>query len=87
MHGHYGITAQSKTNSRTLGKLLIGALEHEATDKAWEMWKSLFPLMVSGLMKFIDFNEYKTKIFKREKRYTEISNDAIEQEISALVRR
>jgi len=87
LYGHYGITRESKTPATMLHKLLIKAIEQEVTGKAWEVWKIMLPLMMLPGATFVGFSEYKEKIFKREKTFTEISNEAIEQELTGMIRR
>lgn len=62
------------------------AVEQEKEEAAWELWKEMYPFMVSGLIKdFIKFEDFKNKLFQRQYKYTQKSLEEIETEMLAVV--
>lgn len=66
-----------------LSLLLKKAVEKEVNDRAFELWKSVFPLMMAKLIPFVPFEEVKMNMSKGI--YTDISNEKIEAEMSEIV--
>lgn len=47
----------------------------------------LYPWMMAGLIEFISFENYKSKLFEKQYRYTQKSLEEIEKEMLAVVAR
>ena len=58
---------------------LLHAIEQEQEKMAWELWKSLYPQMSMGIIKFVKFEEFKKKLLnpvnKTQKTKAEIINE------------
>ena len=64
---------------------IIYAVEQEKEQAAWELWKTLYPLMTIDWLKPIKFEEFKEKVFKKQYQYTQKSLEEIEKEMLAVV--
>lgn len=67
---------------KNINKLIIKAVERQNDEKAWDMWVTKYPLMITGQIEKEEFKDFKNKIFKSKKKYTEISNEEIEKEFA-----
>ena len=61
------------------------ALEKEKERKAWDLWTSLYPKMITGQIKFKSFTEFKNSLFSPIIRHTPKTTDEIEEEMSAII--
>ncbi|MDD3725463.1 MAG: hypothetical protein PHV83_08060 [Bacteroidales bacterium] len=64
---------------------IFHALEKEKEQAAWELWSGLYPLMVSGFINHISFNEFQQELIKPQIRYSDKSPEEIEKEIMQVV--
>jgi hypothetical protein len=64
---------------------IIHAQEKEKEQAAWELWSRLYPLMVSGFINHISFNEFQQELIKPQIRYSDKSPEEIEKEIMQVV--
>lgn len=65
--------------------LVTHAFEQEKEQSAWELWKSMYPNMMAGFQKFIKFEDFKSKLFSKQYKYTQKSLEDIEKEMLAVV--
>ncbi len=61
------------------------ALEQEKESYTFDLWKTLYPQMMMGNLEFITFNDYKSKIYTKQQKYTQKTNEEIEQEFDAII--
>lgn len=85
MHGQYGFENVKNKPIGHVNKLLNYAIEQEKDQAAWELWKTLYPLMAIERLKPIKFGEFKNSLFKKQYRYSQKSLDEIEEEMLAVV--
>ncbi len=65
---------------------ILYAVEQEEEQAAWELWRGMYPFMVSGLIKeFIRYDEFKNKLLNRRYKYSQKSLEEIEKEMLAVV--
>lgn len=61
------------------------AMEREFEAEAWGIWKSLYPFMVMGWMKWIGFSEYKAGLFSKQHVCSQKSDEEIEEEMGKVI--
>jgi len=64
---------------------LIYAIEQEKEQAAWELWTKMYPFMAIEWLEPVKFDEFKSKLYQRQYRYTQKSLEEIEQEMLAVV--
>lgn len=64
---------------------LMHAYEQEKERYAWELWKSMYPNMTSGVQKFIKFEDFKSKLFEKNHKLTQKSDNEIINEMTAII--
>lgn len=70
---------------RIVKDLLQKAVEKDDEIIAWDLWKTIYPIMQIGMIDFIPFKEFKEIAFKREKKYTLKSKEEILDEMQGVV--
>lgn len=60
---------------------ILHALEKENEQYSWELWKSLYPDMTNGNLKFVSFEEFKNKLTIKKEKYTQKTNEEIMAEM------
>lgn len=65
---------------------LLYALEQEKEQKAWQLWKTLYPDMSKKRVKFLSFEEFKNQAFKPRQTVSRKSKQEIEKEMLAIVK-
>ena len=65
--------------------LLKHASEEQRNNIYFDLWKSLYPYMNLGHLKFQSFNDFKDKIKKNIVNYSNKSDDEIIDEINLIV--
>jgi hypothetical protein len=66
-------------------RLLEQAIEKDDEMIAWDLWKTIYPIMQTGVIDFIPFKEFKENAFKRDHKYAQKSKEEIEDEILGIV--
>jgi hypothetical protein len=61
------------------------AVEQEKEQAAWELWVGMYPYMAMNWLNPVKFNEFKEKLFHKQYRYTQKSNEEIMEEMLAVV--
>ena len=61
------------------------ALEKEKDDLTWALWVALYPNMVLGKQKFIEYKEFKELILEKQIRATNKTKTEIIDEMSVIV--
>lgn len=64
---------------------LLYALEQEKEQKAWQLWKTLYPDMSKKRVKFLSFEAFKKQAFKPIAIVSKKSKQEIEKEMLAIV--
>lgn len=72
-------------NIKLIKNLLDAAVEKDDEMIAWDLWKTLYPIMQTGLIEFIPFKEFKENAFRKDHKYTLKSKEEIEDEILGIV--
>ncbi len=75
MHSLYDFSYIIKLQLKHITKLLKKAQEKETEDMIFELWKSMYPFMMSGNMKFISYSEYKNKLYSKDHKYSQKTNE------------
>lgn len=61
------------------------AISQEIDQYAWELWKTLYPKMIVGYVKFISFEDFKANLFITEQKHSKKSNNEILSEMIGIV--
>ena len=67
-------------------KFISHALEKERESHAWELWKSIYPCMITGQIGFISFDDYKNKLYSKTHKYTNKTKEEIEEEFGGIIK-
>ena len=68
MHSNYNLQFVKNRNIDTVSKLLVKAHENDVETRAWELWLAAYQVsLMSGSResKFIEFEEYRKKLFEQ----------------------
>lgn len=65
--------------------LIYYAIEQEQETFIWELWKSLYPNMMSGFQQFISYEDYKKSMCTKKQKFTEKPYDEIEEEMLQVI--
>jgi len=70
-----------------LAGFLVHAIEQEREQYAWELWKSLYPDMQSGLLAFVKLEDFKKRIFnpQQKQKHSRKTKQEILTEMGAVV--
>ena len=68
---------------KDINKLVVGALEKEKENWAWDMWLTLYPNMDKNTFK--SFEQYKAELFKPITKTTEKTSEQIMQEFEKVI--
>jgi len=68
---------------RNITKLLIYSIEKERDADIWSMWMSLYPMMATKQIEFVQFSKFKNNLIK--KKYTDVSLEDVEEEMLKVV--
>jgi len=60
------------------------AIEQEQEKMAWELWKSLYPQMSIGIIKFVKFEDFKTQLFNPVHKYSQKTKTEIIDEMTTI---
>lgn len=85
MHSCYDINFLLKKPSNLLNRLLKNAHEKETENLIYDLWKSLYPKMISGEMEFIEYSAYKEKVIKKKDKFTNITYEEVENEMARVI--
>lgn len=67
-----------------INKIIREVYIEEQENIIFKTWQGMYPFMTSGLMEFVSFNDFKEKLYSKEHKYTNVSNEEIEEEISEV---
>lgn len=81
MHGFYDFSYIKTLPLKIISRLLIKAVEKQQEKLLWERWLAIYPYMEIGNVKFISFNDYKSKLLNKEMKTTDITAEEIEEDI------
>ena len=62
------------------------AIQQEKEQYAWELWKTLYPNMIVGWLKFVGFEEFKNNLFNPQLKYSKKSKQEIMSEMTEVVK-
>jgi len=68
---------------RNITKLLIYSIEKERDADIWTMWMSLYPMMATKQIEFIQFSKFKDDLITNK--YTDVSLEEVEDEMLKVV--
>jgi hypothetical protein len=85
LHSDYGINSNTKIRIRHINRLLIDSKERLNNKMAWDMWVQKYPLMLKQEIETEQFEQFKSNIFKKTQKYTDINNIDIEKEFDEIV--
>jgi len=64
---------------------IIYALEKEKEQAVWDLWSQLYPWMVTELIKFKSFDEFKRELLKPQIKHSNKAFEEIEREIDQVI--
>lgn len=82
MHS-YDFNFLIRQSPKRLNRLLVKASEKENENLIFDLWKSLYPKMMTGQIEFIAFSEFKEKLSKKQT--SDISYEEIEKEMDRVI--
>jgi hypothetical protein len=65
--------------------LLVKANEKETEKLVYNLWKTLYPKMMTGYIEFIEFSQFKAKLLEKKNSATSISFEDVEKEINQVI--
>lgn len=64
---------------------ILHAIEKENEQYSWDLWKTLYPDMTVGNLKFVSFEEFRNKLTIKKEKYTQKTNEEIVSEMTVIV--
>jgi hypothetical protein len=68
-----------------LNRLLIKASEKETENLVYELWKTLYPKMMTQQIEFIEFSTFKEKLLTKTTQTSNKSYEEIEKEMEQVM--
>ncbi len=86
MHSFYSFDFVLKLPVHRITQLLFKVIEKQNERMVRDRWLSLYPYMEMRKLNFVTYSDYKDKLIQAKKRYTDITNEQIDAELSAVMR-
>ncbi|WP_342432607.1 hypothetical protein [Neobacillus sp. FSL H8-0543] len=68
-----------------LNRLLKNAFEKENENIVYELWKTLYPKMMSGQIEFMEYDIFKEKVTSKKNKFTDITYEEVEKEMDQVM--